>query len=360
VRRPTPRDLACVAASIVSLLVIASCGDESPTQPSNPAVPGTTLSLATTSNSWSPIAPMPGTLGFGVSVGGVPNSAGQSIAYVFGGTSDFGGTGAPVRAYNVATNTWSVTTGQQSIGFDLNGVGVIGGKLYLTGGYEEHGEPARSANTWVYDPETRVLAQKADMPLHTADGVTGVIGDKLYVVPGSCYAIGLVAQGYCNQDEFIRKLFRYNPATNIWVTKASAPHYHKNGVGGVINNKFYVVGGNKDFDPPTRALDVYDPATNTWKTLAPLPATLQGLSGTVLQGLLYAHGSVPGQTGSGSRRMYAYNPTSNKWIAKAAAPTGIGAFGNAAAKVFLNGTSRMLVVSGPGVDEPSTSGIYTP
>jgi N-acetylneuraminic acid mutarotase len=170
-----------------------------------------------------------------------------------------------------------------------------------------------------------------------------------------------VAPGYWNQDEFIRKLFRYNPATNIWVTKASAPPYHKNGVGGVINNKFYVVGGNKDFDPPTRALDVYDPVTNTWKTLAPLPTTLPGLTGTVLQGLLYADGSVPGQTGSGSRRMYAYNPTSNKWIAKAAPPVGIGAFGNnAAAKVFLNGTSRLVVIQGPGVDEPSTSGMYTP
>jgi len=358
-RRPTPRDLARVAASIVSLLVIASCGDESPTQPSNPAVPGTTLSLATASNSWSPIAPMPCCFGASVSVGAVPNAAGQSIAYVFGGTTDAGGTGAPVRAYNVATNTWSVETGESNFGFNLNGVGVIGGKLYVTGGYEEHGEAPRAASTWVYDPATDIITQKADMPLHTADGVTGVIGDKLYVLPGSCYAIGIVAPGYCNQDEFIRKLFRYNPATDIWVTKASAPHYHKNGVGGVINDKFYVVGGNKDFDPPTRALDVYDPATNTWKTLAPLPTALQGLAGTALRGQLFVTGGT-GFGGSGTRRMYAYNPTSNKWISKAAPPAGIGAFTNSAAKVSLNGTSRMVVISGPLIDSPSTSGIYTP
>jgi hypothetical protein len=359
-RRPAPLDLALFVAFIVSLFAIASCGDESPTQPSSPATDGaTTPSLATTSNSWSPIAPMPCCFGFGVSVGAIPNAAGQSIAYVFGGTTDNGGTGAPVRAYNVATNTWSVKTGESNLGFNLNGVGVIGGKLYVTGGYPEHGAPFRSASTWEYNPTTDVLTQKADMPLHTADGVTGVIGDKLYVLPGSCYAIGFVAPGYCNQDEFIRKLFRYNPATNIWVTKASAPHYHKNGVGGVINNKFYVVGGNKDFDPPTRALDVYDPVTNSWKTLAPLPTTLQGLTGTVLQGLLYVTGGT-GFGGSGTRWMYAYNPMTNKWIIKTPPPAGIGARGNAAAKVFLNGTSRMVVIQGPGVDEPSTSGVYTP
>jgi N-acetylneuraminic acid mutarotase len=350
-------ELTHAALAVVALFGVVSCGEETPTEPSSPAVLSpATPSLAAASNTWAPIAPMSCCFGFAVSVGAATNPAGQSIAYVFGGTTDYGGTGVPVRAYNVATNTWS---GKNPIvpTFNLNGVGNIGGKLYLTGGYPEHGEPTRVASTWVYDPTTDVMTQKADMPLHTADGVTGVIGDKLYVLPGSCYAIGLVAVGYCDQDEFIRKLFRYNPATNTWVTKASAPHYHKNGVGGAINNKFYVVGGNKDFDPPTRALDVYDPVTNTWRTLASLPTTLQGLSGTALKGLLYVTGGIPGQTGSGSRRMYAYNPTSNTWISKAAPPAGIG---GVAAKVFLNGSSRMLVVQGPGNDFPSTSGMYTP
>jgi hypothetical protein len=179
-RRSAPLDLALFVAFVVSLFGITSCGDESPTQPSSSATDAAaTPSLATTSNSWSPIAPMPCCDGFRVSVGAVPNSAGQSIAYVFGGVSDYGHTGSPVRAYNVATNTWSVKTAEIAA-FDGNGVGVIGGKLYFTGGYPEHGEPFRSASTWEYNPTTDVLTQKADMPLHTADGVTGVIGDKLY------------------------------------------------------------------------------------------------------------------------------------------------------------------------------------
>jgi N-acetylneuraminic acid mutarotase len=355
-----PRHLSMAVPFTLGILALAGCGDDTPTHPSSPATDGAaTPSLATTSNSWSPIAPMPCCDGSGVSVGSVPNAAGQSIAYVFGGTNANGHTGSPVRAYNVATNTWSVKTAEIAA-FDGNGVGVIGGKLYLTGGYGEHDAiESTSPFLWVYDPVIDVLTQKANPPLRTAEGVTGVIGDKLYVLPGRCAAIGIVAEGWCNQDEFIRKLFRYNPATNIWVTKASAPHYHKNGVGGVINNKFYVVGGNKDFDPPTTALDVYDPVTNTWKTLAPLPTALQGLTGTALRGQLFVTGGT-GFGGSGTRKMYAYNPTTNKWIAKTPPPAGIGAIGNAAAKVFLSGTSRMLVISGPVVDGPSTSGMYTP
>jgi N-acetylneuraminic acid mutarotase len=198
------------------------------------------------------------------------------------------------------------------------------------------------------------MTQKADMPFRTAEGVTGVIGDKLYVLPGSCEALVVNAPGEC-ASELIRKLFRFNPATNIWVTKASAPHYHKRGAAGVINNKFYVVGGNKDFDPPTRALDVYDPATNTWKTLASLPVALEPITGAALREKLYVVGGT-----SGGVKAYAYDPATNEWTSKAA-PTYAGG-SNSAAKVFLNGASRLLMIVGSTVDAPDFNGseIYTP
>jgi hypothetical protein len=347
------RHLCYVLGLTVGALSFAGCGEDTPTQPSSPADPSLTPpSLATASNTWAPIAPMPGEFGFGPSVGVVPSSAGPSIAYVFGGTNGAGGTGVGVRAYNVATNAWSWKTAQVYT-FHMNGVGNIGDKLYFTGGYNEHGSPYREASTWAYDPATDVLTPKADMPLHTADGVTGVIGDKLYVLPGSCYAIGIVQPGYCFEEESIRKFFRYNPATNIWVTKASAPHFHKNGVGGVINNKFYVVGGEDDRRNPTRNLDVYDPATNTWKALASLPTALNSVVGAVLQGQLF----VIGTNSSGSIRHYAYNPTSNKWNTKAV-PSHY--WPGPAAKVFLDGSSRLLVLEGATVDFPDQSQIYTP
>jgi Galactose oxidase, central domain/Kelch motif len=350
-RRPS-----CYIALALGAL-LAACGEDTPTQPSTPMDPGSTVPLlATVANSWSSIAPMNDGMGYGPAVGVVPNSARPSIAYVFGGTNGSGGSGAPIRVYDVATNTWRFTKDAQNnrvYAFNTNGVGNIGDKLYFSGGTDYGtGSLEWSRSTWAFDPATETLTRKADMPFFTAHGVTGVIGDKLYVLPGTCSGNGWPNAGYCEQ-EAIRKLFRYNPATNIWVTKASAPHYHARGVGGVINNKFYVAGGHDQNFNATTYLDVYDPATNTWKTLAPLPSALQGLAGTVLQGQLF----VVGATAGGSVRHYAYNPTSNKWNAKA--PPSVG-YGGPAAKVFLNGISRMLLLSGATDDNPDHSQMYTP
>jgi hypothetical protein len=340
----------------VGALSFAGCGEDTPTQPSGPADPSLSPpSLATTSNSWSPIAPMPLQGGQGPAVGVVPNTVGLSKAYVFGGTNGIGGSGAPIRVYDVATNTWRIISNETEtrvFAFDLNGVGNIADKLYFSGGKDYGGGTlAITAQVWAFDPVTETLTRKADMPLHTADGVTGVIGDKLYVVPGTCSGDGYPSPGFCAQEP-IRKLFRYNPATNIWVTKASAPHFHKNGVGGVIGNKFYVAGGQNDRFVATANLDVYDPSTNTWKSLAPLPTALNGVVGAVLREQLF----VIGTTSGGSIKHYAYDPATNQWNTKAAPSH----YGGPAAKVFLNGTSSLLVLEGATVDSPDRSQIYTP
>jgi galactose oxidase-like protein len=356
--RLAPFNLALKVACTMSLFAMTSCGEDTPTQPSTTLGPAhTSPSLATTSNSWSPIAPQDGPMGFGAVVGVVPTSAGPSKAYGFGGTNGYGATGVGIRIYNVATNTWTGPKDpykSQVYVYSANGVGNIGDKLYFTGGYTEHDSPYKSADTWEYNPATDVLTKKADIPLHTADGVTGVIGDRLYVLPATCADFLYPSPGYCAQED-TRQLFRYNPATNVWVTRPAAPHVHRNGVGGVINGKFYVAGGESSQNSGgSTNLDVYDPATNKWTTLAPLPTNLRGIVGTVLQGQLF----VTGGTSSGSIRHYAYNPTSNKWNAKAAPTTTF--WGGAAVKVYLNGTSRMLVISGPTVDDPDESQMYTP
>lgn len=349
--RPLPLQL-----TLALSLVLSACGEDTPTQPSNALVPSSTQSsLGAIANSWAPIAPMPGQNGQGPAVGVVPSTVGPSKAYVFGGTNGEGGSGAATRVYDVATNSWRVisnATETRVFAFNLNGVGNVGDKLYFSGGTDYGtGSLEWSRSTWAFDPATETLTRKADMPFFTAHGVTGVIGDKLFVLPGSCSGNGWPNPGYCAQEP-IRKLFRFNPATNIWVTKASAPHFHRSGVGGVINNKFYVVGGRDAQFNPTRNLDVYDPSTNTWKTLAPLPTALNGLVGAVLQGQLFVIGTNSVQ----SIKHYAYNPTSNKWNAKAVPSH----YGGPAAKVFLNGTARMLVLEGATVDNSDGSQIYTP
>ncbi len=224
-----------------------------------------------------------------------------------------GGSCVHILAYNVATNVWTSTGSEPRIcTFNMNGAGRIGNTLYVTGGSTFAGGSFFTGDnaTWAYNAATNQLTTKTDQPKLTSNGITGVIDGKVFVLPGSCGFEFFPTAGYCETEPF-RRLFRYNPATNLWATKKPAPHFHISGAGGVINGKFYVAGGDGE-----ASLDAYDPATDTWKTLAPLPIA-GGAKGAVLQGKLFVVVSTP--VGSTiQRHAYAYDPATNIWTPKAA------------------------------------------
>jgi N-acetylneuraminic acid mutarotase len=328
----------------LGILTLAACGENvTPTQPEIGADPApAALSFAAAPNTWTVKSTPPFTTDiYGYDLGMAPNAAGQSIVYTFGGTSsDEGGTGLAVRAYNVATNTWAGRTSRVFV-YNSNGVGKIGNKLYFSGGYlNSEASPDASRQLWAYDYSNDRLIQKANLPIFSAEGVSGVINGKLYVLPGACDGNGYPNSGYCAVEE-TRRFYRYDPATNAWVTRPQAPHFHRDGAAGVINGKFYVTGGS------STALDVYDPATNSWRTRASIP--LGGpASGAVIGGRFYVvvehfNGSTP------DHRLYSYNPATNEWKARAKP----GFFGSAT-RVELDGRFHLFMATG------NKSALYTP
>ncbi len=339
--------------TLILCVALAACSEDSgPTQPGAPQESPVAPSLLTTaSNSWTPRAPLPyGPSGVAAAIANDPT--GQSILYVFGGRVDEM-TGFGVQAYNPATDTWTAKA-TSIYEYNTNGVGKIGNKLYYSGGYQSARDPIAYPLLYAYDYAADRLVRKADMPKATADGVSGVIGTKLYVLPGTCSGDRWPDPRYC-ETEPIRQLYRYDPSTNTWATRASAPHYHKNGAGGVINGKFYVAGGSNNYQA-TAALDVYDPATNTWKTLAPLPTSNTFAAGAVLGNKLVvaAWSYVDGKA---VIRTYSYDPVTNKWTAKASPPN-VGAL----ARVGISGKSYVISVGGAGscCDSELPSQLYTP
>jgi N-acetylneuraminic acid mutarotase len=325
----------------VSMLALVACSDT--TTPSQPDMagntPSPTVALATASNTWTRKASILADQYFGgYSVGMAPDATGESIVYVIGGSSaDDGSTGYRIEAYNTVTNTW-INKSSSADAFGLNGVGKIANRLYFSGGADYGSGSLAYHNTlWAYDYSNDRMIRRANMPVYSGDGVSGVINGKLYVLPGTCSGDNYPNPGFCAAEP-IRKLYRYDPSTNTWATKASAPHFHKHGAAGVINNKLYVVAGFHDFDP-VASLDVYDPATNTWKTLASIPGGGGGANGAVIHGQLFV-------VGSGGA--YAYNPATNKWAAKAAPLAG-----GPLTKVYLNGNSYLFLPGRP-------SQLYTP
>ena len=301
----------------LGLLALVACGEvDTPLQPTTESAPAG-ATLAFTSNSWTrraayPLDTVPGSFPRGpidLGAGVVNNSAGQPIVYTIGASDDENCCHIPIGRYNVATDTWSFDRLQDGgvLVYNTNGVTNIGDKLFFPGGYDKTGSYLEiTQETRLYDPVAHTVTPKAFMPKGTADGVSALIGGLLYVLPGTCSI-----EDWCEEEPF-RRLFRYNPATDHWVSKKLAPHFHKKGAGGAINGKFYVVGGEETFSrAPITALDVYDPATETWKTLAPVPIGGR-MAGAVMRNKLFV--LVSTSTGN---HLYAYDPATNHWNAKA-------------------------------------------
>lgn len=315
---------------------LASCGDS--TTPTEPG-PGrdhtpTAPEFAWASNSWAARAPLP-TGRERNAAGVVRNSLGRSILYVLGGVTpdEFGDDVTSIEAYDYVTNTWTTKSSRFS-GTWTNGVGEIGGKLYISGGLTSS---AALKTLYAYDPVNDRLTRKADMPRRVSGGVTGVIGGKLYVLTAVCND----CTGDSHQGSFSRRFWRYDPATNSWSFLAWCPRVHADAAAGVINGKFYVAGGGDGVQIESSNLDVYDPVTNRWKALAPMPEPVRSAGGAVLNNRFYSVGGVGPQ---GHWKVFAYDPVTNTWQTKAPMLTGRQWPATATITAFAN--SKILAVGG--------------
>ncbi len=309
-----------------SALVLTSCGDE-PTQPITTTDQAPVLSAnAQTSDTWLMRRSMP-TEGNNVVTADVPNTAGQSILYVIGGSSPnhpFSAL-ARVEAYNVATNTWSQKQDLPVALSEINGAGVIGGKIYVAGGHKFKSWGPTTYLLFVYNPATNTWTRKRGMPEHGAGGVTAVIEDKLYVATPT---------GDKPDDQ--SNFFRYDPATNRWTRLPSPGHAYF--MGGVLYGKLYLVGNT---------VEAYDPATNQWTAKAPPPPDDGSSPWPPLNiwGTAAAAGAKLYVFGGG--RTLVYSPTTDTWASRSAGPYAPNLPpGFTAGRVFLNGQPRIELVGG--------------
>jgi N-acetylneuraminic acid mutarotase len=338
---------------------LAACGEET-TQPNTVMEQPTAPQLAVTSNSWLTRRDMPFEL-FEQAAAVVPNASGQSILYAIGGAKvDSPYPGAPipmgeVRAYNAATNTWTSKQDMPAARWGMNGTGVIGGKIYVTGGYTKAGwARGATASLFVYDIASNTWTRKRDMPAAGGGGITGVIGGKLYVVTFNFSSPDL--------SKWFMKFFRYDPATNSW-TRLSSPTNAPmlNAGGGVMYDKLYLAGSTVSLQEPpwtgskSRVLE-YDPVTNHWTQKRPWtnPACVElaydcNVSGpsAIVQARLYVFGRYTADLSHGNG-VFIYDPLDDTWASKPLLTT-FSYWEEArlrAARVFVNGRPRVEVIGG--------------
>ena len=329
-----------VRSLLPGLLTLGALGliacSEDVTQPNLPAAPNFAAATELVASSWIRRADMWGGDRYDMTSATVTNAAGQSVIFAIGGrNAPDGGSLSKVMAYNVATNTWSIKASLPHPLYLTNGAGVIDGKIYLSGGYDVNRLRSRVRLTFMYDPAADTWTQKQDMPALGTEGVSGVIGNKLYVFTEQLLNTG---PGH---------LFRYDPASDTWDILPDPPREHRSAVGGVLYGKFYLLGSDIFNAAHQMHLDSFDPATNRWTALASPPEHRVSSAGAVQGGRLYVLGGWR-ERENGLRDSLpvtlVYHPLTDKWTTAARPPT--SRIGATASRAVLNGRVRIELMGG--------------
>lgn len=164
-------------------------------------------------------------------------------------------------------------------------LGVLGGKLYLGGGFEEGG--LESARHEVYDIATRTWTELPPLPepMHHVSAA-GVAGRVFYV--GGLQTLAFVPTG---------RVWAYDPATGLHTLRASLPAGRARGAGAlaVHDGKLLYVGGQRVVDgqprrEPVALVDMYDPQTDRWTALPDMPTPRDHFGVGIVGDTLYAVG----------------------------------------------------------------------
>jgi DNA-binding CsgD family transcriptional regulator len=266
-----------VAALIAALLIsFPQVGSETPSPASNEFYDrGASTNLsgpALQLYRWSSMAPLP-----------TARSRFAAAYYdgkilTIGGDTVDGVTGV-VEEYDTSANSWR---GRNPKPIPVNNIGaaVIGGRIYVPGGYAETGEVIAALE--IYDPVTDSWDRGASLPLPLCAYTIAVVDEKLYLFGGW--------DGF----DYLASTYEYDPSADLWLEKTPMPSARGFSGAGVIEGKVYVVGGY-DGREEFSTVEEYDPAMddgthNPWTAKSTMTMRRGGLGVAAIAGSLYAIG----------------------------------------------------------------------
>jgi N-acetylneuraminic acid mutarotase len=169
------------------------------------------------------------------------------------------------------------------------------------------------------EPDSGVWRTVAPAPTQRTEVAAATLHDRIYVAggfepPSLANVLNLA---------ITPSLEEYDPATDRWTSKAPMPvGLHHVGIG-VTGGRLYVIGGYRQAGvsvwQPVATVYAYDPATDTWAARAPMPTPRGALSVTAHEGRLYAIGGYDGQ--ANRAEVEVYDPVRNSWETRAPLPT---------------------------------------
>lgn len=148
-----------------------------------------------------------------------------------------------------------------------------------------------------YDPATNTWRERATMPTPRNHAAVGVVNGKIYVIGGR---VGAAFIGLASDTSVVEE---YDPVTNKWgPPRARMPTARSALAAGVYNGRIYVAGGefqDTHMMATFRAVEAYDPARNAWATLPSLPVSRHGLAGGIIGNRFYVVGGDVQSSGTG-------------------------------------------------------------
>jgi N-acetylneuraminic acid mutarotase len=215
-----------------------------------------------------------------------------------------------VEEYDASTDRWS-SKAPMPVGLHHVGIGVVGGRVYVIGGYKKSGLSVWGpvATLYVYDPTADAWTELAAMP--SARGALSVT-----VHEGKLYAIGgFDGKGNSAAVEV------YDPVRNAWSTRASLPTPRDHLATATAAGKVYAIGGRLrgDYHQNLSITEVYDPGSDKWTRAPDLPTARSGITAAEVGGRVYVFG---GEGANGTfHENEAYDPGREAWQAMAPMPT---------------------------------------
>ncbi len=211
------------------------------------------------------------------------------------------------------------------VGRALAASAVANDKLYAMGGYDS-GSTISPANEQ-FDPATNLWTSKAAVPTPVVQTQGATVANRIYLPGGSTASGGSTTMQI------------YDTTTDTWSQGASLPQALMSEGVASFNGKVYLMGGYiGNPGSASTAVFEYDPATNLYTTKSPMPVSHSNFSAVVLDNAIYIAGGVEGGSGHSS---YSYNPATDVWTAIAPFQIDFRSFGGFAldGEVWLVGGS---------------------
>jgi hypothetical protein len=231
-----------------------------------------------------------------------------------------------VYVYDPTTNEWAKKK-EMPLQVHHAMTTVHNGKIYVFGGFARPGKELAWQpvdNAWEYTPDTDTWKALAPLPTRRGAGGAAVVSGKIYVIGGASTLPGASdpAIRFDGQprDYVLGTNEEYDPATNIWKSRAPMPTARNHFLTAEVGGKIYTIGGRLGSTFITRSSNTevneeYDVAQNLWRTKAAMPTARSGVAGGAYNGKVYVAGGEfqNDKIMAAFRAFEAYDPATNTW-----------------------------------------------